>query len=415
VSARRILLVSPGWPRAAYANGIVSYVDNMKRGFEIAGSEVRVAAFETAPGGEDATPIGGAFSQLGAPARFATRATWKLTPRLAGPLLGALDTRTSFRKAYRVWPFDIAEMEESRGVSRWAARAVPAAVVVRLHGPGFLTASMPGMREDDAFRRRVASEGRAIECAEGLSSPSKDVLERVRERYGLLLPDAVVIPNPGPEPPRDRLWSSNSKETGLIAFVGRFDRLKGADLVVDAFAKLGSAGRRIRLIMAGRDDGLLDDSGRHWSFRDYVAAHVPPELRGSIEFLGQVGPEKLTEIRQRASVVLVTSRYENFPLSVLETLSQGCPLVSTDAGSCTEIVEDGRNALVYPAGDACALADRIAVMLDHPERAARLAEQGLADYRARFLPGQIARATLDFYSEVLARRKSSRRAPYIGR
>ena len=108
-------------------------------------------------------------------------------------------------------------------------------------------------------------------------------------------------------------------------------------------------------------------------------------------------------------MVLFTSRYENFPLTLLEAMAQGCPLVCADAGSCTEIVEPERTALVFRAGDAGALAERIAVLLDRPERAAELGAQALADYRRRFLPGPIARVTLQYYEEVLARRSPTRR------
>ena len=405
MSVQRVLLVSPGWPRAAFANGIVSYVDNMKRGFEAAGSEVRVGAYAIASGGEDAAAIGGAFSRRNALARLATRATWKLLPAVAERAFGALDVLTAFQSLYGDWPFDVAEIEESRGESLWAARAVPVPVVVRLHGPWFLNAPARGVREDAAFRSLVAREGRAIARAEGLSSPSKDTLERVRRRYELPLPDAVVIPNPGPEPDACSLWHRQRAEAGLVVFIGRFDRHKGGDLVVDAFVKLARAGRRTRLVMVGRDDGVVDDSGRRWSLPEYLEAHVPRELRGSIEFLGQVDPDKLVELRKRASAVLFTSRYENFPLTLLEAMAQGCPLVCADAGSCTEIVAHDRNALVFPAGDAGELADRIGVLLDHPERGATLGAQALADYRARFLPDEVARVTLEFYDEVRARRR----------
>jgi glycosyltransferase involved in cell wall biosynthesis len=217
-----------------------------------------------------------------------------------------------------------------------------------------------------------------------------------------------VIPNPGPEPQAVNLWRPGDAEPGLIAFIGRFDRHKGGDLVVDAFAKLALAGRPVRLEFAGRDDGVVDDQGRRWSFPQYLEARVPRELHERIGFLGQVAPEKLLELRQRASVVVFASRYENFPLTLLESMAQGCPLVCADAGACTEIVRDQRNALLFRAGDAASLADRIAALLDHPERAATLASQGLADYRASFLPSAIAKVTLDFYQGVLDRRAVSR-------
>lgn len=405
MSGRRVVLVSPGWPRAAFANGIVSYVDHMKRAFESLGAEVRVASYEIAPGGEEAFQIRNAFARRNAVTRLVTRAGWRLNQSAAALVFGAADAYAAARDAHRAFPYDLLEIEESRGDSLWMARAAPAPVVVRLHGPWFLNAPARGVREDRAFRGIVRREGRAIREADGVTSPSRDTLERVRAKYGFALPNAAVIPNPGPEPDPASLWKLEAAEPGLVAFVGRFDRHKGGDIVVDAFVKLAATGRRVRLVMAGRDDGVVDDAGKRWSFPEYLAARVPAELRGSIELLGQVPPAKLVELRKRASVVVFASRYENFPLALLESLAQGCPLVSCDTPSCREIVEDGKNALLFPTSDSSAFAKRLAELLDHPESAAALGESALADYRARFLPGRIARVTLDYYEEVLARRQ----------
>jgi glycosyltransferase involved in cell wall biosynthesis len=410
MSGERILLISPGWPRAAFANGIVSYVDNLIHGFAAAGCEARVAAYATAAGAEDTPRVRGAFSRRNSLARFGASAAYQLAPGPADHVLRILDTLTVFRSVYQGWPFDVAEIEESRGQSLWAARAVPVPVVVRLHGPWFLNAAARGVREDAAFARVVAREGRAIERAEGLSAPSRDVLERVREHYGLALPDAVVIPNPGPEPDARRLWSHSRAEPGLILFVGRFDLHKGGDLVLDAFAQLAAVRPDVRLIFAGRNEGITDPAGRRWSLTEYLEAHVAAEHRSRVTLSGQVGPEQLAELRQRASAVVFASRYENFPLTLLEGMAQACPLISADAGSCTEIVTGGRNALVFRAGDASHLAERIGVMLDRPELAAKLAAQGLSDYRSRFLPSEIARVTLDFYRDVIERRRRRGRA-----
>lgn len=407
----RVLLVSPGWPRAAFANGIVTYVDSVKRGLEAAGCEVRVLSFAIAKGGEDAVLLQGAFSRRGALARLFTRALWRLAPRLADRLFDVLDAWVAVRALHRTWPFDLVEIEESRGLSLWFARAVRVPVIVRLHGPWFLNGRARGAPEDAAFRSLVAREGRAIERADGVSAPSRDVLERVRSHYQLPLPDAVVIPNPGPDPdPRSR-WNLRSAEPGLVVFIGRFDRHKGADLVVDATVKLAAEGRRVRLVIAGHDSGFVDDAGRRWSFAEYLAGRVPAERRASIEFLGEVGPARLVELRQRASAVVVASRYEVFGIALLEALAQGCPVVCSDAGAFTEIVSDGRSALVFPSGDTAALARRLAELMDDPARAAELGARGLADYGSRYQSEPIAAATLEFYERVLARSRGLSEGP----
>jgi glycosyltransferase involved in cell wall biosynthesis len=86
-------------------------------------------------------------------------------------------------------------------------------------------------------------------------------------------------------------------------------------------------------------------------------------------------------------------------------LAQGCPIVSSDAGGSPEIAEHERSALVFPTGNVGALADAVGRLLDDPELAKRLGAQALIDYRAKFLPSDVARTTLDFYASVLDRAK----------
>ena len=85
----------------------------------------------------------------------------------------------SFRRLKHDWPFDVLEIEETFGTARWIARAVAAPVVVRLHGPWFVNGSALGVPRDAAFHARVAAEGKAIASAAAVSTPCRDVLERV--------------------------------------------------------------------------------------------------------------------------------------------------------------------------------------------------------------------------------------------
>jgi glycosyltransferase involved in cell wall biosynthesis len=373
------------------------------RGFAAHGAEARVLSYRTEPGGEDATPIHGALERTSTPAKLAVKALWKLMPNAAALPLSTLDILTAFRELKRGFPFEVAEMEETHGVARWVARAFPAPIVIRLHGPWFLNGSALGVPDDASYRRRVRNEGLAIQQASGVTAPSRDVLDQVRAYYRLDLPNAAVIPNPGPEPVAEHTWHAELGEPGSILFVGRFDRHKGGDLMLQAFTRLCEQRPGLKLKLAGRDSGFIGDDGKKWSFAAYLERYVPEALRPSIELLGQVDPKSLTEHRRRASVVVCASRYENFGVALLEAMSQGCPIVSTDAGGCPEIGEHERNALLFPSGDVTALADGIARLLDDRQLAERLGRQALADYHRKFMPNDIARTTLDFYTSVLER------------
>jgi glycosyltransferase involved in cell wall biosynthesis len=314
-----------------------------------------------------------------------------------------------FRRLEREWPFNVLEVEESFGTARWIARAVNAKVIVRLHGPWIVTGAALGVPRDAAFYAKVAAEGRAIATAPAVSAPSRDVLEQVRRYYKTELPNAVVIPNPGPEPTSAHNWDREAAEPGHVVFIGRFDRLKGGDIVVDAFSLLAERIPSLKLTMAGPDGGVMDESGRRWSFSEYVEARVPAPHRRRIEFIGQVDHEALVKLRRRASVVISASRYETFGIAVLEAMAQGCPIVCPNVGGLPEIVEDGTSGLMFPVGDAAALASRIESIIKAPAVAAGLGATALQQYRSKYLPQRVAQRTIEFYRNVCGQHPTRRR------
>lgn len=397
-----VTLVSPAWPPGNQANGIITYVQYLRSGLQQLGIECTIATKQRFSG-DDAKLIGSAESSLAHLLKLAARAGWRVFPRTAAKVLSRLDTMDGFRRLERETRFDILEMEESFGFPQWVAGAVAAPIVVRLHGPWLIVGAALGAANDAEFHDRVTAEGLGITAAAAVSAPSRHVLERVRQHYGLELPNAAVIPNPGPEPCPGEAWDPRRAEPGNVVFVGRFDRVKGGDLAIDAFALLADRIPSLRLTIAGPDNGVVDDSGKRWAYADYVQAKIPPNHRHRIEFLGRVDQSAISDLRRRASVVISASRFENFPMTVLEAMSQGCPLICPDCGGVPEIVENEANGLLFPAGDAHALAERIESLVGSTDRAAQLGAAALIRYRERYLPRQVAGQTLEFYREVRQR------------
>lgn len=394
----RVAFFSPGWPPGQFANGIVGYTEHLMRALSEFGVNSHVLAFYTVPGQQppEMTPVGDMPT-------WSKRVLWRVSPKRAEYAIPTLSAVRSALALYRRWRFDICEIEETEGWSYWVERSLPVPTVVRLHGPWFLNGAARGAPRDAAYERRLRREGRALAAARAVSAPSRDVLEQVKNHYGIPLKDAVVIPNPGPIPRDDQQWQAARSEPGHILFIGRFDRHKGGDLILDAFVDVARRVPDARLTFAGPDLGVVDDSGREWSFPDYLTAKVPPELQPKVTMLGRVSQEDVAGLRQRASVVVSASRYENFALALLEAQSQGCPIVSSDAGGSPEIVTGDQNGLLFRTGDAASLAEALVTMLTRPELAARLGETALRDYRARFLPELVARSTLAFYEDVVRR------------
>jgi glycosyltransferase involved in cell wall biosynthesis len=79
-----------------------------------------------------------------------------------------------------------------------------------------------------------------------------------------------------------------------------------------------------------------------------------------------------------ADAALLSSAWENFPHSVVEALAVGTPVISTSVGGVAEVVEDGVNGLLVPAGDVERLAEAIERLTGDPELRERLAAASAA-------------------------------------
>lgn len=149
----------------------------------------------------------------------------------------------------------------------------------------------------------------------------------------------------------------------IVGFVGRLDRQKGFDVLVDALARCQR--RDIVVMVAGAPE--LDDQ----SF-----AIPPPSSR--YRYLGWIPNAEIDDVITGCDVVVVPSRWEGFGLVALEVMRNARPLIVSNRGALPEIVRDGVEGFVFDPADP----DRLAEILDRIDRP-RLRDMG-ASARARF-------------------------------
>ncbi|MGQ0680172.1 MAG: glycosyltransferase [Actinomycetota bacterium] len=132
-------------------------------------------------------------------------------------------------------------------------------------------------------------------------------------------------------------------------FSGRLVREKGIVELIDALPIDG----RIHLTVAG--DQLATD-------RDGVAEQVRARAAacaGTIELAGMVEPGEVRRLLRAADLFVLPSRREGLPLSVLEAMASGLPVIATDISGCRELVSDGENGWLIPPGDRGALREAL--------------------------------------------------------
>jgi glycosyltransferase involved in cell wall biosynthesis len=109
-------------------------------------------------------------------------------------------------------------------------------------------------------------------------------------------------------------------------------------------------------------------------------------------------------LMQAADVVCVSSRYEGLMRSMIEAMSVGRPVVSTDVASASEMLRiPGREAgVVVPLDYGQEMADAILHLCAHPEEAAKMGQNGAAIARERFNADQVGAAYQRVYDQLTA-------------
>jgi glycosyltransferase involved in cell wall biosynthesis len=399
----RVAFLSPSWPPDRFPNGIASYVSAIRSGLAPLGVESLVLT--SALREEDA--VAGVSRLLdsdeGRP--FGLR----LWQRVAGTLSINLGIQQNL--GYRVGqsvkaleasgPLDLVEVEETFGIGAVVHREINTPLIVRLHGPWCVVGGALGYARDKEFWVRCAAEFHAIRRAAAVSSPSQDALDRVRKMYRLDLPDARVIPNPVPIPDAGLCFTTDKRDPDTILFVGRFDRVKGADTLLQAFVRVARGRPSLRLIFMGPDNGLLEN-GRAVRFEEYIRERVPSALHERIDFRGASTAAEIGIERARAAVTIVSSRYETFCFAALEAMAAGSPLIAARVGGLREIIRDEETGLFFEAENDSDLASKIERLLDDPGLAAKLGASARLHVAKYFSKGVVAAQTLEFYRSVLA-------------
>jgi glycosyltransferase involved in cell wall biosynthesis len=124
----------------------------------------------------------------------------------------------------------------------------------------------------------------------------------------------------------------------------------------------------------------------------------------TIEFLGFLGGDEVSNLVAGSRAVIVPSEwYENAPMSVLEPMAQGVPVIASRIGGIPEQVTDEVDGLLVEPGDVKELARAMRTLEDHPEEALRLGANARETIAGRFAPQEHLVALLRTYDRALGR------------
>jgi glycosyltransferase involved in cell wall biosynthesis len=206
----------------------------------------------------------------------------------------------------------------------------PARCVATVHG---VNAQLEGRPVRHWLHRQMAA--RLPRFGARLTSVDASNLPLAEKLLGLAPSSFTVIPNGVADDAGSKCATWDGKGDFVVGHIGSITQRKGWQLAADAVARLRGEGLKIRLLIAGAGD------------EEEKASAMAKASNGGIEFLGHVSqPRK--NLLPRLHALSVMSQHEGLPMTIIEAMAAGVPVVATAVGGIPEAVTGGENGFLIP-------------------------------------------------------------------
>ena len=276
-------------------------------------------------------------------------------------------------------------------IGRLAARAAGVPVVTTVHSSIYQDYAQPlkkllyhrieklTRKYTDRFIAVAGSLKQELE-GDGIAGDKIDVV------YNGLSPDFTeVIPGPAL---REELGVS--PETPILITIGRMELVKNQEMLLQVCSLLKERGMVFQAVIVG--DGPLSPQ-----LKKSAAAL---ELKDCVSFLGF--RKDIFRLLSGADVFLLTSRMEGLPITLLEAMATGTPVIVTGVGGMPEVIRLAGNGWTVGVDEVEAFAQRVTALLENAELRGEMASRGRAAVEKYFSHTAFIAATVAVYEKVLS-------------
>jgi glycogen synthase len=334
-----------------------------------------------------------------------------------------------FTSRHEARPFDVVECAEIYADGRALRRRFPGLpLLVKLHTPSFLThllnqrtltlfeklrfflgsvrrGRLAWPKPDlSVLHQRNTVESALYHAADVVVSPSRDLIRLIEAEWGRR-PDGIGhLPNPhSPSEQLLRIPCSPPREP--LLYLGRLEMRKGFSDLINALALLEKTSNPA----SARFVGLPFPSPRNHLLMDAWAATRLPLKSGRYTFTGQLPRQAAVAELEGCGLVVLPSRWENFPYTCLESMSAGRVVIGSSAGGMSDMITDGVDGFLVQPGNPRVLADKIVDVLGRPEQLATIGAKARERVLAAYSPSAILPQQIAAYQKAIhaARQRSA--------
>lgn len=184
------------------------------------------------------------------------------------------------------------------------------------------------------------------------------------------------------------------KEENLLLFVGRISSGKGLHVLLEALSYLKNP---VRLVIIGPSD---PDITYHQRFLRRIEEENQ-KGKHEVKYLGAMEQAGVVEWYQKASVCILPSFWEGFPIVVLEALSCETPVVATPVGGVPEVIQNYQNGILIPPNNSLELSKAIQYLLENRDVRTRMGKEGRKGIMREFALKIIVRKLQTIYEHIL--------------
>ena len=182
--------------------------------------------------------------------------------------------------------------------------------------------------------------------------------------------------------------------------------LKGGHWLLRAIAALKRDYPDIQLRVANADKVKPKATMKNWLRRNEYPRYLwriiqENGLEENVVLMPSLTASEVADELRRAEIFCLPSMCENSPNSIGEAMLLGAPIVATDVGGVSSIVENGKEGVLVPSGDPAMLAGAISDMFENPNRASKFAAAAYATATGRYSPEKVVKELEATYKEVM--------------
>ncbi len=185
----------------------------------------------------------------------------------------------------------------------------------------------------------------------------------------------------------------SESDSSEILFVGRLEELKGPHDLIHAFNFMlegdPSLSSTLRFVGDGPARAALESQVEELGLRD------------SVYFEGYAPPDTVSEFLQNTAVFCLPSYAEGVPVSLMEAMVHGVPVISTRVGGISELIVDGESGLLISPGDTTQLAEALETLLGDPALRSKMGAAGIEKVSTEFSSAGQIESLVNLFQETL--------------